>query len=80
MTDEQIIEKYDALFAKMPPDMGASRIQKNLMQQRRKYKGKRKDYDRDMCSLIDLQKGLIVGSGICGHCHGFMGRAEMYED
>jgi hypothetical protein len=80
MTDEQIIEKYDALFAKMPPDMGASLIQKNLMQQRRKYKGKRKDYDRDMCSLIDLQKGLIVGSGICPACRGWLGRADAYDD
>lgn len=80
MTDEQIIEKYHKLFRKMPPDMGASELVILLTKQRKKYKGKRKNYDRNSCSLIDLKKGLIVGSGICGHCHGWVGRADIYED
>jgi hypothetical protein len=80
MTDEQIIEKYHKLFNKMPPDMGASEIISLLTSQRKKYKGKRKDYDRDMCSLIDIKKGLIVGSGICPSCSGWVGRADAYDD
>lgn len=51
-----------------------------LQQQRKKYRGKRKDYIRDFCSLIDLQNGLIVGSGICPHCTGWIGRADSYEN
>jgi hypothetical protein len=30
------------------------------------------------CTLMDIRKGLIVGSGKCPHCHGFIGRADKY--
>lgn len=80
MKDEEIIKAYKKLFRKMPPDMGATEIVDIMRIQRKKYKGKRQNYNKDMCSLIDLKTGLIVGSGICGRCHGFMGRAEFYED
>jgi hypothetical protein len=34
--------------------------------------------NKDNCTLIDLEKGLIVGSGICPICTSFMGRADGY--
>lgn len=80
MTDEQIIEKYHKLFRKMPPDMGAYHMRLDMMSQRKKYRGKIKNYEREQCSLIDVKRGLIVGSGICPHCNGWMGRAEYHED
>lgn len=80
MMDDQIIEKYHKLFKKMPPDMGADELIKLLTIQRKKYDGDKKDYDKDFCSLIDLKNGLIVGSGICPSCRGWIGRAEYHED
>ena len=35
---------------------------------------------KENCTLIDLRKGLIVGSGICVKCGYFMGRADNYID
>lgn len=35
--------------------------------------------DRDDCTLIDLKNGLIVGSGICPQCRGWIGRADENE-
>ena len=36
--------------------------------------------DRDNCTLIDMYSMQIVGSGICGKCFGFLGRADGYTD
>jgi hypothetical protein len=36
--------------------------------------------DKDNCSLIDLRRGAIVGSGICPECRGWIGRAPDYLD
>lgn len=80
MKDEEIKKAYYKLFKKTPPDMGADEIVTILRLQRRKYKGRRQDYNRDMCSLIDLKTGLIVGSGIDPNTHGWLGRAEYYEE
>ena len=51
-------------------------IVKLLAQQRNAFEGKKHDYNRDMCTLIDLEAGLIVGSGICPKCTYFMGRVD----
>ena len=80
MTDEEIIKAYKKLFRKMPPDMGAEEIVHILMLQRKKYKGRRQLYNKDKCVLIDLKTGVIAGSGICPHCHGWIGRTEYNED
>jgi len=80
MKDDIIIKEFRKLFKKMPPDMAASELVVLFRIQRKKYKGLRKDYDRDACSLIDLKNGLIVGSGICPDCRGWLGRADTYEE
>jgi len=36
--------------------------------------------NKDLCSLIDLKTGRIVGSGICPKCNYFLGRADDYRD
>ena len=47
-----------------------------LRQQRQSFKGEREDFIQEHCTLIDLSTGVIVGSGICGECNGFMGRLD----
>ncbi len=53
-------------------------ILKLLRQQKRLAENE--PIDRDNCTLIDLQRGVIVGSGICPECRGWIGRAPDYLD
>lgn len=47
----------------------------NLLAQQRRISGKEKDeFVREYCTLIDLSTGIVVGSGICPHCNGWIGR------
>jgi hypothetical protein len=70
------------LKALLPKDKEERRvlIVNLLAQQRKKYKGKKQNYIRDFTTLIDLSTGLIVGSGVCPACKGWLGRAEHHED
>lgn len=47
-----------------------------LTQQRSTFKGNKNDYIREHCTLIDLSTGLLVGSGICPKCNGWLGRMD----
>lgn len=49
-----------------------------LRQQRHSYK-KKPEAIKEFCTLIDLQAGVIAGSGICPHCSGFMGRLDEFQ-
>lgn len=50
-----------------------------LRQQRHSYT-KKPEAIKEFCTLIDLQTGVIAGSGVCPHCQGFLGRLdEFYE-
>ena len=50
-----------------------------LLHQQKKL-SKYEPCEKDNCTLIDIRKGLIVGSGICVHCHGWVGRADGYAE
>lgn len=50
-----------------------------LRQQRHSYT-KKPEAIKEFCTLIDLQTGVMAGSGVCPICNSFMGRLdEFYE-
>lgn len=49
-----------------------------IRQQRHSYPS-RPDCVPEFCTLIDLQTGIIAGSGICPKCEGFLGRLEEFQ-
>jgi hypothetical protein len=51
----------------------------NLMRQQRRL-STYKTCEKDNCTLIDLRKGLIVGSSVCPKCFGHLGRADGYRE
>jgi hypothetical protein len=51
----------------------------NLLRQQKRY-GENEPADVDNCTLIDLKKGVIAGSGICPVCNYWVARGDDYVD
>jgi hypothetical protein len=51
----------------------------NLLRQQKRL-STYKPCTKENCTLIDIRKGLIVGSNICPKCFGYIGRADGYHD
>jgi len=49
----------------------------DLLRQQR-HSGVKSDVAIEFCTLIDLANGVIIGSGVCPQCHGFLGRQDDY--
>jgi hypothetical protein len=46
-----------------------------------RQQGRLSDYSNkelENCTLVDLRKGIIVGSSVCPTCHGWLGRDVDY--
>lgn len=78
---EEIIRGTLMVFEELP-NKAQEKLIFELMLSRKRFLELHPQYsatcDRDDTTLIDLKNMRIVGSGICPHCHGWIGRNDDY--